>query len=45
MGQQHRKETKRRRRSAYLKRQKEMLKLAKSASTVQVAKKVVKAEA
>ncbi len=45
MGQQHRKETKRRRRSAYLKRQKEMLKLAKSSSSVQVAKKVVKAEA
>ncbi len=45
MGQQHRKETKRRRRSAYLKRQKEMIKLAKNTAPVQVAKKVVKAAA
>ena len=45
MGQQHRKETKRRRRSAYIKRQKEIAKNSLNAVPVQLATKVVKAEA
>ena len=45
MGQQHRKETKRRRRSAYIKRQKELAKNSKNAAPVQLATKVVKADA
>ncbi len=45
MGQQHRKETKRRRRSAYIKRQKEIAKLSLSSSPVQLAKKVASAAA
>ena len=45
MGQQHRKETKRRRRSAYIKRQKELAKNSKNAVPVQLATKVVKADA
>ena len=44
MGQQHRKETKRRRRTAYIKRQKEILKNSKNTAPVQLAKKVVKEE-
>ncbi len=40
MGQQHRKETKRRRRSTYIKRKKENLKLSLTAAPVQLAKKV-----
>lgn len=44
MGQQHRKETKRRRRTAYIKRQKEILKNSKNTAPVQLAKKVVKDE-
>ena len=44
MGQQHRKETKRRRRSAYIKRQKEIAKNSKNTAPVQLATKVVKAE-
>lgn len=44
MGQQHRKETKRRRRTAYIKRQKEILKNSKNVAPVQLAKKVVKDE-
>lgn len=44
MGQQHRKETKRRRRSAYIKRQKEIAKNSKNTTPVQLATKVVKAE-
>ncbi|MGN0865579.1 MAG: hypothetical protein ACI4O9_06905 [Akkermansia sp.] len=40
MGQQHRQETKRRRRRAYLKRQKEIAKNSKSTAPVQLAKKV-----
>ena len=40
MGQQHRKETKRRRRSAYIKRQKEIAKNSKNTTPVQMAKKV-----
>ncbi|MDO5472662.1 MAG: hypothetical protein Q4F35_04930 [Akkermansia sp.] len=44
MGQQHRKETKRRRRSAYIKRQKEIAKNSKNSTPVQLATKVVKAE-
>ncbi len=42
MGQQHRKETKRRRRTAYIKRQKEIAKNSKNTTPVQLAKKVVK---
>lgn len=42
MGQQHRKETKRRRRAAYIKRQKEIAKNSKSLAPVQLARKVVK---
>ena len=45
MGQQHRKETKRRRRSAYIKRQKEIAKNSANAVPVQLATKVVKADA
>ena len=45
MGQQHRKETKRRRRAAYIKRQKEIAKNSKSLAPVQLARKVVKEEA
>ncbi len=45
MGQQHRKETKRRRRAAYLKRQKEIAKNSMATAPVQLAKKVVKPEA
>lgn len=45
MGQQHRKETKRRRRSAYIKRQKENAKNSAAAAPVQLATKVVKADA
>ena len=45
MGQQHRKETKRRRRSAYIKRQKELAKNSKNTAPVQLATKVVKADA
>lgn len=45
MGQQHRKETKRRRRAAYIKRQKELAKNSKATAPVQLAKKVVKTEA
>ena len=45
MGQQHRKETKRRRRSAYIKRQKEIAKNSKNTAPVQLATKVVKADA
>ena len=44
MGQQHRKETKRRRRSAYIKRQKEIAKNSKNTAPVQLATMVVKAE-
>ena len=44
MGQQHRKETKRRRRSAYIKRQKEIAKNSMNTAPVQLATKVVKAE-
>ena len=40
MGQQHRKETKRRRRTAYIKRQKEIAKNSKNTTPVQMAKKV-----
>ena len=42
MGQQHRKETKRRRRTAYIKRQKEIAKNTKNLAPVQLARKVVK---
>ena len=42
MGQQHRKETKRRRRTAYIKRQKESAKNSKNPTPVQMAKKVSK---
>ena len=42
MGQQHRKETKRRRRTAYIKRQKEIAKNSKNTTPVQMAKKVSK---
>ncbi len=42
MGQQHRKETKRRRRTAFIKRQKEQAKLNLSAATTPLVKKVVK---
>ena len=45
MGQQHRKETKRRRRAAYIKRQKEIAKNSKNLAPVQLARKVVKEEA
>lgn len=45
MGQQHRKETKRRRRSAYIKRQKEIAKNSANTAPVQLATKVVKADA
>ena len=45
MGQQHRKETKRRRRSAYIKRQKELANNSKNTAPVQLATKVVKADA
>lgn len=45
MGQQHRQETKRRRRTAYIKRQKEIAKNSKNAAPVQLAKKVTKEEA
>lgn len=45
MGQQHRQETKRRRRKAYIKRQKENAKNSKNVAPVQLAKKVVKEEA
>ncbi len=45
MGQQHRKETKRRRRTAFIKRQKEQIKINRSAGTTPLAKKVVKDEA
>lgn len=45
MGQQHRQETKRRRRSAYIKRQKETAKNSKNTTPVQLAKKVAKTEA
>lgn len=44
MGQQHRKETKRRRRTAYIKRQKEIAKNTKNLAPVQLARKVVKEE-
>lgn len=40
MGQQHRKETKRRRRTAYIKRKKQLAKNSKSITPVQLAKKV-----
>ena len=40
MGQQHRKETKRRRRTAYIKRQKEIAKNSKNTAPVQLARKV-----
>lgn len=40
MGQQHRKETKRRRRTAYIKRQKEIAKNSKNTTPVQLAHKV-----
>ncbi len=42
MGQQHRKETKRRRRTAYIKRQKEIAKNSKNTAPVQMAKKISK---
>ncbi|MDO5449477.1 MAG: hypothetical protein Q4F30_01170 [Akkermansia sp.] len=46
MGQQHRKETKRRRRTAYIKRQKEISKNSKGTAPVQLARKAAaKAEA
>ncbi len=45
MGQQHRKETKRRRRTAFIKRQKEQLKLSLAGNAVPLAKKVEKSEA
>ena len=45
MGQQHRKVTKRRRRAAYIKRQKEIAKNSKNLAPVQLARKVVKEEA
>ena len=44
MGQQHRKETKRRRRTAYIKRQKEIAKNSKNTAPVQLARKVTPAE-
>lgn len=40
MGQQHRQETKRRRRTAYIKRKKQIAKNNKSVAPVQLAKKV-----
>lgn len=43
MGQQHRKETKRRRRTAYIKRQKEIAKNSKATAPVQLARKVTAA--
>lgn len=43
MGQQHRKETKRRRRTAYIKRQKEIAKNSKNTAPVQLARKVTPA--
>lgn len=44
MGQQHRKHTKRRRRTAYIKRQKELRKNSRPTASVPLAKKIVKAE-
>lgn len=44
MGQQHRQETKRRRRTAYIKRKKQLAKNSKNIAPVQLAKKVVKEE-
>ena len=44
MGQQHRKNTKRRRRTAYIKRQKEIRKNSRPTASVPLAKKIVQPE-
>lgn len=45
MGQQHRQETKRRRRTAYIKRKKQIAKNSKNIAPVQLAKKVTEDKA